>query len=522
MAPRGANLEREVKLGVGPDFRLPELDGVLEGLTAVPAGESRSDATYHDTPDLRLARSGVTLRHRSGEGWTLKLPTADGNDGMLSRRELTVSAGDGSVPAELAGLVVAWVRTSALGPVAKLRTIRRRVELVDDQGGVAAEVVDDEVSVRNGRRVTLRFREVEVELGRAAPEDLLEKVVSRLRTAGAGPADPTPKVIRALGPPAREAADLDVVSTGDGSAATAIRDALGASVRRLLAHDVGVRLGEDPEDVHQARVATRRLRSDLRTYADLLDEHWTKDLRAELKWVAGALGDVRDADVLLERLVEAAVALDPVDSEAMSAILGRLRTQRSDARARLSEVLDDHRYAVLLDRLVEALRPSGRVEAPAVATGTAPTIVAPDAWLSPRADAPAVEVLPPLVHRPWKHLRAAVAAVEPDGPDDELHQVRIRAKRCRYAAEVAAVAVGKPAKRLASAVADLQEVLGEHQDAVVAEAWLRTAVPELSPKEALVAGQLVADQRAVAETTRRAWADAWKRANRTKLRAWMG
>ena len=523
MGPASDHMEREVKLGVWPGFRLPELDGVLDGLSAVAGADARLDATYHDTPDLRLARSGVTLRHRSAEGWTLKLPAGQDSEGMLSRRELTVSGDDASVPAELAGLVVAWVRTATLVPVAKLDTLRRRVELVDDQGNVAAEVVDDEVSVRHGRRVALRFREVEVELGPAAPAGLLDAVVSRLRSAGAGPCDPTPKVMRALGPRALETPELAEVTAGKkGSAAAAIRGGLAASVRRLLAHDVGVRLGEDAEDVHQARVATRRLRSDLRTYATLLYEEWAKELRAELKWVADALGAVRDTDVLLERLQEAATHLDPLDCRAMGGIVERLETQRSEARAQLSEVMDDHRYVVLLDRLVDALDPSRLGDAPAVATGTPPVIVPADTWLLPEADAPADEVLPPLVRRPWKHLREAVAAVEPDGPDEELHQVRIRAKRCRYAAEVAAVAVGKPARRLGSAVADLQEVLGEHQDAAVAEAWLRTAVPELSPHEALVAGQIVAGQRAIAETTRRAWPDAWKRANRAKLRAWMG
>lgn len=511
-----------MKLGVWPGFRLPELDGVLEGLVAVTGGDSRLDATYHDTPDVRLARSGVTLRHRSAEGWTLKLPSGEESDGMLSRRELTVSGDDSSVPAPLARLVVAWVRTATLVPVARLRTLRHRVELVDDQGSVLAEVVDDEVSVHHGRRVALRFREVEVELGPAAPAELLDAVVSRLQAAGAGPGDPTPKVMRALGPRALEAPELGEVAAGkEGSAAAAIRSGLAASVRRLLTHDVGVRLGEDAEDVHQARVATRRLRSDLRTYATLLDEEWAKELRAQLKWVADALGAVRDTDVLLERLQEAATHLDALDRRAMGGIVERLQTQRSEARARLFEVMDDHRYVVLLDRLVGALAPPRLGEVPAVAAGTPAVIMPADKWLLPEADAPAAEVLPPLVHRPWKHLREAVTAVEPGGPDEELHQVRIRAKRCRYAAEVAAVAVGKPAKRLASAVADLQEVLGEHQDAVVAEAWLRTAVPDLSANEALVAGQLVAGQRAIAETTRRAWRPVWDRANRPKLRGWM-
>jgi CHAD domain-containing protein len=184
-------------------------------------------------------------------------------------------------------------------------------------------------------------------------------------------------------------------------------------------------------------------------------------------------------------------------------------------------VLDDRRYALLLDRLVEALGPSRVEEIPAVPAGSPAALVPADAWLLPGADERASEVLPALVRRPWKHLREAVAAVEPDGPDEELHQVRIRAKRCRYAAEVAAGAVGKPAKRLASVVADLQEVLGEHQDAVVAQDWLRAAAPELTSAEALVAGQLIAGQRAIADATRRSWSKTWERANRSKLRAWM-
>ncbi|MBA3956743.1 MAG: CYTH domain-containing protein, partial [Acidimicrobiia bacterium] len=99
------HLEREVKLGVWPGFRLPALDGVLDGLAAVAGADARLEANYFDTPDLRLARAGVTLRRRSGEGWTLKLPTGEGTSEMLSRRELTAGGGlgeeDGAIPEEL-------------------------------------------------------------------------------------------------------------------------------------------------------------------------------------------------------------------------------------------------------------------------------------------------------------------------------------------------------------------------------------------------------------------------------------
>lgn len=524
----GSQVEREVKLGVWPGFRLPPLDGVVEGLDVVPATERELDATYHDTPDLRLARSGVTLRHRSGEGWTLKLPTVEGQgddgqgDGVLSRRELTVDGDDQAVPGELADLVVAWVRTSAMVPVARLQTRRRSVALVDATGVVAAEIVDDEVSVLHGQHLALRFREVEVELGAGADPELFEVVVSRLREAGAGPGDPTPKVMRALGPRASRPPELaEPAVDRNGSAADVIRSGLRASVRRLLAHDVGVRLGEDPEAVHQARVATRRLRSDLRTYAPLLDDDWAEELRAELKWIADGLGGVRDADVLLESLQGGVAGLDRRDAGAAEELLDRLRAERSAARQRLLEMLGEPRYALLLDRLVGSLDPHGPEHLPAVPLGAPAPVVSGDGWLLPEAEGPAQEVLPTLVRRPWKRLRQAVEAVEPDGPDEELHQVRIRAKRCRYAAEVASLALGKPAKGFASAVAELQEVLGAHQDAVVAESWLRSAAPELSPAGALVAGQLVAGQREIAGRTRRSWGEAWERASRRKLRAWL-
>ncbi len=519
----GSHLEREVKLGVWPGFRLPELDGLVEGLHVVTGSECELHATYHDTSDLRLARSGATLRHRSAEGWTLKLPSGEGQgDGWLSRRELTVAGDDRAVPPELAALVVSWVRTSTLVPVARLQTRRRSVALVDATGVVAVEVVDDEVSVLHGQHLALRFREVEVELGGRADPELLDVVVARLRAAGAGPADPTPKVMRALGPRTSEPPELaePVVERYD-SAADVIRSGLRASVRRLLTHDVGVRLGEDAEAVHQARVATRRLRSDLRTYAPLLDDDWAKELRSELKWIASGLGAVRDADVLLEGLESAGAGLDRRDARAAEDLLGRLRTERSAARQRLLGMLDDRRYALLLDRLVGSFDPHRPEPVPAVPAGAPAVIVSGDRWLLAEAEGPAAEVLPMLVRKPWKHLRRAVEAVDPDGPDEELHQVRIRAKRCRYAADVAALAVGKPAQRFAGAVAELQEVLGEHQDAVVAEAWLRSVAPELGATEALVAGQLIAAQREIAVRTRDTWTEAWEQASRRKLRAWL-
>ena len=115
--------------------------------------------------------------------------------------------------------------------------------------------------------VAARFRELEVEVDDAAPEGLAEALFSRLRAAGAGPPDSNPKDrarprLAGVGAARRHrGAPSRAVAVGG----RVIRNALAGSVARLIAHDPGVRLGDDPEDVHQARVAMRRLRSDLRT-----------------------------------------------------------------------------------------------------------------------------------------------------------------------------------------------------------------------------------------------------------------
>ena len=130
--------------------------------------------------------------------------------------------------------------------------------------------------------------------------------------------------------------------------------AIAAGVTRMIRHDPGVRLGDDPEHVHQARVGTRRLRSDLRTFRSLLDGEWVTEMRTELGWAAAALGEVRDADVLTERMQARIATLPAADARPGAALLRRLATQRDAARARLLEVLNSDRYVALLDALSRA------------------------------------------------------------------------------------------------------------------------------------------------------------------------
>src|SRR5690348_14265186 len=111
--------EREVKLGAGPAFHLPELAGVVKGITADAPETVRLETVYYDTPDLRLARWGVSLRRRAGEGWTLKLAAAK-SGALLERDELTFEGRAKKPPAAALEVVRAYVRRSELVPVVRL------------------------------------------------------------------------------------------------------------------------------------------------------------------------------------------------------------------------------------------------------------------------------------------------------------------------------------------------------------------------------------------------------------------
>jgi CHAD domain-containing protein len=489
--------EREVKLQAAPGFHLPDLNEVVVGVTAGPMEEGRQETVYFDTPDLRLARWGLSLRHRGGEGWTLKLPPSR-EGALLSRGELTFEGPPRTPPHEAVDLLRAYVRGTPLAAVARLSTWRRRVPLFDSQGRRLAEVVDDEVTVLNGRRVAARFREVEVELDHHGDE-ILQPLLWRLRAAGAGFADPIPKHVRALGPVALEPPEVAPRPLQpDPTAADVVTNALAASVAAILRHDSGIRLGGDPEDVHQARVGTRRLRSNLRTFRPLVVAEWADGLRDEVGWLADELGAVRDREVLLERLQGHAARLGAVDRRPAEALTRQMETSIQDARAALLQALRSQRYVDLLERLVEAANHPQLTEA---------------------ASLPAREILPGLARKPWRDLRRAVTALGEAPEDDALHACRILAKRARYAAEAVAPAAGSDAERFAKAAANLQTVLGDHQDSVTAQAWLRAHAG--SGRRAFVAGEMAALELTLAERARAEWPAAWRKLDQRRLRAWM-
>jgi CHAD domain-containing protein len=370
---------------------------------------------------------------------------------------------------------------------------------------VLGEVVDDEVSVLDGARLVARFRELEVELAPDTPEGVAESIAMRLRVAGAGLPHLVPKVVRALGPRALEPPDVVLPpKPGPTSGAAAIAHAaVVGSVARLLAHDPGVRRGDDPEDVHQMRVATRRLRSDLRTFRPVIRKEWSDPVRGELEWLGGLLGAVRDTEVLLDRLDARLDALAEVDRDAGKRLLDALRSHRDDARVALLAGMRSDRYLTLLDELVAATHAS---------------VLTPDHdHVDLAAD------IERLVRKPWRELRDAVDALDEEPPDAALHAVRKLAKRARYAAEATQPALGQSARDFARRAAALQDVLGEHQDAVVAEHWLRdhaVSRDDGAVEHAFVAGQLVTIERQAADRAREQWQPAWNRLRHARPSLW--
>ncbi len=507
------SIEREVKLAVEADFELPDLRRVVGGTVRLP--EQHTLALYFDTSDLRLWRSNITLRHRSGEEpgggtWTLKLPRT-GAGPTLDRDELAWPGPSDTVPDEATRIVRGVVRRASLGRIAELKAVRRRMVLRDADGASCGEIDDDVVTAVVVGGKSRRFRQIELELGPGG-ESVMNAVVVEMRHAGARTDGETKlgKALRLAGHDAArtERSGLDRRSLME----DVVKDSIAKSLDRLIEHDIRLRLDEaDPatEDVHQARVATRRLRSDLKLLRRELDPVWVSRTRDELKWLGAVLGKVRDADVLggslltTESVTEAGGTLE---------LRVALDDDRRTAARELATTLAGERYLSLLDRLNAASRlpplfASGRRRHKA---------------RGGHGDAAARRVLPGLVRKRWRALHRTVRSAGGHPSDVQLHRIRIRAKQLRYAAETAGPVLGKPARRLAAAAEDLQTVLGEHHDAVTAEQWLRHQAQSGTRSAAFSAGVLVAGERRRQRTLRRRWHSVWDGLDRKKVRKSLG
>jgi CHAD domain-containing protein len=280
-----------------------------------------------------------------------------------------------------------------------------------------------------------------------------------------------------------------------------IRQALAGAQARLDNNEAGVIEGREPEAIHGARVATRRLRSDLRTFEPFLDARAAALLRGELRWLTADLGAVRDIEVLQDRLRKHARQLPEAEAAAVTPILRRLDADRVAARETLLAAMRSSAYREL--------------RAHVAAAASDPPYARDGKGEHGR------RALAKVVRKRWKKLRKAVERAGDNPSDDVLHAIRIRAKRARYAAEACVPVFGKDARRFARAMTEIQDTLGEHHDAVVAGTWLAKTAHEVSPGEAYALGRLGEIEYQASLQARREFSRVWKRARRKRLRRWL-
>lgn len=465
-----------VRLVAPGDFELPELHG-----RALPSRTFTE--TFFDTSDGRLARAGFALRRRveNGKGiWHLSV-RSDG-----AALDVEVPGGPKTPPRDLEELVSAASAGFALGAVARLRTSvgGRRIRRGSHS---LAKVELASIAILDGQRTIRELREIRLE-PLAASRKELGRIEKALRKAGAKPGDGDPVYRRALSP----------ATPVEAPAATPALERLRAFVReqhaRILAHDPGVRLGTDPEELHQLRVAVRRLRSVLRTARGLVDEAWAERLRGELAWLGDELGAARDLDVLMAHLRSEIKELDAADRRALRQLITKLERDRAAAQTAVLDALRSERYAGLLATLEGA--------------GSSPPAGAPGDLV----EATRAEV---------ERLQKAMAKLDAEPSDEALHKARIRGKRARYAVELVEDEIGAAAERLIAPLKRFQDVAGEHQDAIVAEGRIRElAAGTRAGRTALAAGILVGRQRERRRSSLAALPGTWADVDKAAAKAW--
>ena len=466
-------------------------------------------AQYFDTADLRLARAAISLRRRVGgpdEGWHLKLPA-----GADAKHEVhrPLSASTRTVPAALRRVVAVRTDGADLVPVARIRTSRITVAVLDGDREVA-ELALDQVA---GERLaagpheprTLAWQEVEVELVDGDRSELAA-LVGFLHELGLRPASHASKLAHVL--------DVEPSEPGTRWPAGHLRRSspsvmvamayLDDQVEQLRRTDPLVRADAD-EAVHDLRVAVRRLRSALRTWRPVVDDGTADALEVDLSWLCDLLGAARDAEVLSEQLVHELVRDETqVAGRAVLRDTERLLVaDRRQAHADLLAELSTPRYRALVQAL---------------------TAFVDDPPLRPSAHRPVEDVGPRRMRQADRVVRRrmtqALANAAGTERDHLLHQARKAAKRARYAAESLEPVYGKGARRYARAMEGLQARLGDHQDTVVLRQRLAELADDASGTAAFAFGRQHALDAARGQDTERAAERAWRKADDDALRAW--
>jgi CHAD domain-containing protein len=459
--------EQEDKFDVDSDWVMPQLSDLLRDGGRLDQEVRKLDNTYFDTPGAALRLFGITLRRRVGgseTGWQLKVPSG------TARTELQSGSRAKTLPPALAKSVEGLLAGERLDPVARIVTTRMAYRLLNVDGELLLEIADDQVQAGppDGESMLHTWRELEVELGPAGKKKDLKRARKLLQDAGASLTTTRNKLDRALGPPLPNG---DSTTAESGTVGELVAAYLATQCDVLAGNDVGMRTGT-PE-VHKTRVAARRLRSTLRIFADVVEAAPAQELDNELKWYADLLGQVRDRDVLNSRLINQIADLPPehVRGQVGAEITKTLDSELEDAVRRLDRAIRTQRYK----HLMQLLR-GWRATPPLTDTAS-------------QDGAEAVKHVETAQRKADKRLRKA------DDDIEQLHQARKAFKRARYAAELVEP-VDSQVKAIARNAQEMQTVLGEHQDAVVAARFLAatSADEDIEAGSAFTYGVLMANE----------------------------
>ena len=446
---------------------------VAPSLTALTKPTRRLVDRYLDTDDWRVGRAGFVLRTRRrgrSDEATLKDRASAGESGLRQRLEVTEqlpAAGIGALGTEgpVGWRLAAVAGSRPLHQVLEVRTRRRPFSLKVAGEEVAEVALDETTIVVGGDERPVQLRRVEVEVD-PAWVDRLEPVVEDLRTSCGLQSATLSKFeagLMALGitiptPPDLGSTQASADATFGELAYAVVRKHLGA----LIAREPGTRLGEDVEELHDMRVATRRLRAAMDLFAEVLPVR-AVTWRDELRWLAGVLGGVRDLDVQLERMDEmdewARAFSDQGDQRPLDELRRLLEAERTAARTELLAALDSARYERLIAGLTGLAQrgPTRRVAA---------------------TRAPAVVLVPDLVLERHRAVDKGARRARRSGIPADFHRLRIRGKRLRYSLEFTAALYGSRTERFVRQLARLQDSLGLMQDAEVATTRLLALATE--------------------------------------------
>jgi CHAD domain-containing protein len=371
---------------------------------------------------------------------------------------------------------------------------RRRSFEVRGDAAVPAVIQLDSASITRQGECLREIARVEVVSARAGDLRALAPFVEGLcQACGLTPASTS---VFALG---LQAADLEPQSYFDFGYAGLLPEAstgeyayalLRRYFRDFLAHEPGTRLGEDPEELHDMRVATRKLRAVMGLFRDVLSPRFTT-LREELRWFGQTLGDVRDLDVQSAWLTQERDAASWQQSVAYGPLIKQLAVARDVARAVLLTAMRSPRYDSLVDGMKHAL-----IQAD---------------YATEQSAEPVRQFAARTLRKRFSRFEEAAEKLAPDSEAAEYHAVRILGKRLRYAIEslLPTFEENQRVARMVDATKRAQDVLGEYQDCVTATARLQAIVESaetaLPSATVFLMGELAERRRARMSELREAW-----------------